>query len=488
MNIRKKITLVIIALILISLGTTAVFTEIKSGKILLAQTEEASLELVKAKTDSVAQSIEKEEVLPDYLTESKDVKDFLEDQKDASKLDKVNNILAAYAADKKNLEHVFLVNDKGRIAADSNPKNLGLDLNDRNYTKNTLSTKQSQISETLPSKVTAGKQVLVFTHPVIDTDTNQLIGYIASSVFAENMAGYLQDVKLNETKSSYAYLVDEKGNMIYHPDKTKIGNPVENAQAKELVKKIQSGEKLQPDIIHYDYKETAKLASYSVVPKTNWLLVITADEAEIQAPVREMRNYIITIGIIIMIIGALVGMLTAMQITKPIMKLTELINRTARLELVYDKSFDPLVKKKDETGTMTRAIGEMRQMLREIVEMLKASSDNILKNSSRVKDIVEMLHDNTGSNSATTEELSAGMEETAATTEEISASAEEVEQNFEAVTDKTREGAALSVEIAERASKFKENALVSKKEAEDIYAEVKTRMEKATEQSKEVEQ
>lgn len=487
MNIRKKIILVIISLIFISLSITGIFTELKSGKIMLNQSENASLDMIKSKTENISDTIEKEQILPDYLTESKDVRDLLNDQQDTTKLNKVNEILSSYAAERTNLEHVFLVNEKGIIAADSNPKNLGLDLNDRTYTKNTLALKKQQISETVLSKV-SGKQVVVFTHPVIKEETNEIVGFIATSIFAENMTKYLKDTKLNGTKSSYAYLVDENGNIIYHPTVEKIGKPVENEQAKALVARLHSGEKLQPNIISYDYNGTKKIASYSVIPETNWLLILTANADEILAPVKAIRNYIVLIGVLIMIIGTIVGIFTASQITKPIMKLTQLIHETARLNLVYDKSFDPLLKQKDETGTMTRAIGEMRQVLREIVAQLKASSDSIQSNASKVEEIVEKVHDNSGSNSATTEELSAGMEETAATTEEISASAEEVQHNFEAVAEKTKQGADLSIEIADRASKFMESAVVSKKEAESIYADVKERMEMATKQSREVEQ
>ena len=72
---------------------------------------------------------------------------------------------------------------KGHIIADSIPKNIGLDLTERQYTKDTLASKKSQISDTVTSKAT-GKQVVVFTHPVIDT-TGEIKGYIATSVFAE---------------------------------------------------------------------------------------------------------------------------------------------------------------------------------------------------------------------------------------------------------------------------------------------------------------
>ena len=487
MNIRKKITIIITGLILISLIAIASFMDLKSSDLILKQTETSSLELTKAQVDNITTTIEKEEVLPDYLTVTSGVFDLLSFQKDVAKLGIENKELEKYAGDKKNLEHVFLVNEKGFIVADSNPKNIGLDLNGRQYTKDTLSTKKSQISETVMSKVT-GKQVVVFTHPVIDNATGDIRGYIATSIFAESLAGYISDIRLNGTKSSYAYLIDEKGNIIYHPTKTKIGKPVDNEQAKALVAKVQKGEKLITNNISYKYNGIMKMATYAEVSKTDWILVITGDTAEVKAPISEMTKYIIFLGIFIMVIASIVGIFMANQITAPIIKLTELINRTAKLNLVHDKSFDPLLLKKDETGIMTRAMSDMRKALREMVGQLQNSSDNILDNASRLEVTALRVHENSSDNSATTEELSAGMEETAASSEEVTASMEEIEHSVGDVATKTKEGTTLSVEIAKRADNFKMNAIEAKKKAVDIYSDVKGKMEQATEQSKEVEQ
>lgn len=487
MNIRKKITLIIVVLILVSQIAVGIFINLKSNKIILDQTEISALELIKSENNNISEEIEKEQILPEYLTATGSVLDLLTNENNESKRGEVNKILADYAKDKTNLEHVFLVNDKGFIIADSAPDKIGLDLTDRQYTKDTLSTKKSQISETLTSKAT-GKQVLVFTHPVIYTTTGQIKGYIATSVFAEKMAKYVNTIKLNGTKSSYAYLVDEKGNLIYHPTATKIGKPVENAQAKDLVARVQKGEKIEPKVISYLYNGAMKIAASSEIPKTKWILVITGDSNEIKAPAKEMGNFILLIALVIIGISSVVGIIIAGKITKPFMKLTDLINRTAKLDLVYDKEFDSLLKQKDEAGIMTRAVGDMRKALREMVEMLQTSSDNILDNAAKVQDIVQKVHENSSDNSATTEELSAGMEETAASSEEVTASMEQIEQSVEAVADKTKEGTNLSIEIAKRANTFKNSAVESKKKAEHIYADVKEKMEEATQQSKEVEQ
>ncbi|MNW64128.1 Methyl-accepting chemotaxis protein PctC [compost metagenome] len=121
---------------------------------------------------------------------------------------------------------MFVVNMKGIIIADSDTKLVGTDLNERKYTINALKTAAPVVSETLKSKST-GAYVLAFVHPV--TSGGKMIGFVASAVNANSIIKYLADAKVANAPSSYAYLVDETGNILYHPDEAKIGTPVENA-------------------------------------------------------------------------------------------------------------------------------------------------------------------------------------------------------------------------------------------------------------------
>lgn len=487
MNIKRKIILTIVGVLIISLISIGIFIDNKSSSIIIKQTEDSSLQLVKAESNNIELTLDNYLNQAAYMTSFDQIKALLSDTTNITMQNQVNSILVQFASNKTNLEHVFIVDTNGKVVADNNPKYIGLDLSGRQYTKDTLSTKMPQISETLKSKA-SGKQVIAVTNPIIDPATNQILGFIGTSVIAEGVSTSIKDIKLNGTKSSYAYLIDEKGDIIYHPTLSKIGKPVENASAKSLIARIQKGEKLNPAIIKYVYNGANKIAAYSEIPRTNWLLIITGDQKEIQAPGKQIGLFILLIGLIMLIISTGVGIYEAKQIADPITKITELINKTAAHDLVNDSSYDYLLKKKDETGIIAKAMANMRVELREMVSKLQLSSNNLTENAARVKSITEKVHDNSSNNSATTEELSAGMEQTAATTEEITASTEEVSKNVDAVALKTEEGSKLSGEITKRAMTYKSNAIASKQIAQNVYSEVKEKMELATEKSKEVEQ
>lgn len=129
---------------------------------------------------------------------------------------------------------------------------------------------------------------------------------------------------------------------------------------------------------------------------------------------------------------------------------------------------------------------EMRKSLRDMANLLLHSSHEIYNNSEAVGEITLKLHDNSSDNSATTQQLSAGMEETAASSEEISASIDQVGINVDAIAQKTKKGLDLSEEITQRADNLKKGALASKHNTDTIYSDVKGKMENALEKSKAV--
>ena len=66
-----------------------------------------------------------------------------------------------------------------------------------------------------------------------------------------------------------------------------------------------------------------------------------------------------------------------LKLSKPIIRVTELINRTSKFDLVYDKSFESLSKSKDETGTMAKAILQMRDTLRKMAGSMISVSNTL---------------------------------------------------------------------------------------------------------------
>lgn len=489
MKIRAKLSIAMIALMLVTtliMGGVALF---KSASTITEVTRASMTDINKENTMILKSMIDKERRTVSLIAAQKEVEEFLLKSQNGESVTEMqtplNQKLLRMVAETGNLEHIFIVNAKGVIIADSNVNLIGTDVNDRAYTKSILSSGNPGISETLKSKAT-GVYIVVFTYPV--KVNGELLGFAATAVTADSIIKYLADTKILNTDSSYAYLVDEKGTMLYHPDKKKIGLAVESTQIKAVVERVKKGENVNPAIVDYDYQGKKKEAAYSVIPETKWTLVVTGDIGEIMSPVNSLIKYIIIIGGILAFVSLLIGLVISTRIASPIVKLTELINKTADLELKYDARYDYLIKNKDETGTIAKATFKTRQVLREMAEKLLDVSQVIMENAENMERLSNQIQENAHDNSATTQQLSAGMEETAASSEEITATTSEINSNVEAIAEKVKGGAEISKQITVRANTLKLEAAESAKTAKTVYHEVKSKMENAIEESKTISQ
>lgn len=495
MSLKKKIPILITTLLIVSAVITSIFSYYESSTLMYRTSKDEMQSVSKRAVETISALVQKELITVDELSGNKNIDAFLQkaltqdpksDEYNAA-LESANKMLDEHVASSGNLEHAFLVSSKGIIIADSDRKLIGSDISDRNYNKATLGGSGKQIiSETLVSKST-GAPIIVFTCPI--KENGNIVAYMATAVKGESFSTYLSKIKVSSSPSSYVFLVDEKGNIIYHPTKEKIAKPVETPQIKAVSDRIVKGEKVEGTAIEYNYNKSNKIAAYEEVPNTNWLVVFTATKSEISAPIKNMTQMIFIISAIIVLAAIAIGVIVSGRITKPIGMVTELVNMTANFDLTYQKKYDDALHNyKDEVGIMARSIINMRNSLREVLSSLIQVSENINSNAHNVEVSTEVLQSIADETSMETESLSAGMEESAATIEEISASSGEMEGAVNEVAIRATGGSEKANEIAGRAKELKQGAVLSKENSNSIYNSVKLEMEQAINGSKAVQQ
>ena len=194
----------------------------------------------------------------------------------------------------------------------------------------------------------------------------------------------LGDVKIEGNDSSYAYLVDAEGTMLYHPTEEKIGQPVENDVVKELVEELNQGKKIEHKCVAYEFEGVTKYASYYVGADENYILVITADEEEAFGPVTEMTFLMIVSAVVIVIVLQIAGIMIVNRLVKPLHKLTDVVNNVADLDFTYNVSqHKKLNKRKDEVGMMSRAIENLHNEMSDIVGTIKTQGQHLADSSSK---------------------------------------------------------------------------------------------------------
>ena len=270
---------------------------------------------------------------------------------------------------------------------------------------------------------------------LIKIDYDQLIGQIQMS----GVAG------------SYAYMVSPDGTMLYHNNPEKIGQPVENAAVKGIVADLSAGKEVPNGSITYEYKGAYKVAGYAFTKAGN-IIIVTADRDVMMAEVDHMRNLLIIYGIVCVIIAVLLVAVFTILMLKALEHLVPVINKTANYDFTEDKTSKELERRKDEIGLIAKALSKTRDNLRDMVGLIARAGTNIDTNVGVLQATIDKVGGMCEDNSATTQQLSAGMQEAAATTTTITNNVENVQENARGIDKLADEGTKLSNEVYERAN------------------------------------
>ncbi|MBQ7944359.1 MAG: methyl-accepting chemotaxis protein [Lachnospiraceae bacterium] len=303
----------------------------------------------------------------------------------------------------------------------------------------------------------------------------------------EGDLSFLSEIEMTGIESSYAYLVSSDGTMLYHPTADKIGSSVENSVVLGVVEQLKAGNIPVDEVVLYDYHGTWKYAAYAIT-KDKQIVVVTADQDEITAPVTAMAAQMGMMAVICLVICVVIGYVVSKFICMPLKKLIIVISSTSEFDFRRNPLNDELCKRKDESGEVARMVRVMRRNLREMMESINETSDLINENVDKLEEVTTTVNVMCTDNSATSEELAAGMQEAAATTVTVNENIGAIRTNAATISEMTEAGAVTSKEVMDRAQKLRDKAVNSSTKALDMYNNVKAKADAAIEGSKAVEQ
>ncbi|MCR5734562.1 MAG: methyl-accepting chemotaxis protein, partial [Lachnospiraceae bacterium] len=339
--------------------------------------------------------------------------------------------------------------------------------------------RQTTLNELTSLAVSAGE--------TLDAQLARAEGETSSTLLTDT----LSQVKAEGLSSSYAYLVEGySGTMLYHPTAEKIGSPVENPLVSGLVDTIKSGgSPKKSDGVFYEYKGKNKCAGYTLLETedSKAILVVTADEDDAFKSIYAANNKAIIVAIVISLICIIVAYLVSTLFTRPIKEITNIIENTASFNFKSGGSkTEKLRNRKDETGVMARAVSGMRSNLRDMVRSIDDASGRIDDNVNMLQDVTNVVNSMCTDNSATTEQLAAGMQQTAATAESIYANIGYMQTGAKDILSLSKEGENMSEEVMTRAAGLKEKTREATRKTRETYDSVKEKSERAIEGSKAV--
>lgn len=187
----------------------------------------------------------------------------------------------------------------------------------------------------------------------------------------------LKEISINGKESSYAYVVDLDGTMLYHPIAEKIGVSVENAVVKQMLSDIRDGKPQETSVYEYDFRGAIKYAGIYPDVEHGFLLIISADKAEITSDIQSILLKTLLSTLIAFVICVVIALFCSAIITKPIKEMAEIADRFSTLDLREDDRRERIGQRRDEVGLLGRSIGGVREQFHAIVTEIKTQSNNI---------------------------------------------------------------------------------------------------------------
>ena len=161
----------------------------------------------------------------------------------------------------------------------------------------------------------------------------------------------LQGMKIGE--HGYIFVVDEAGQVIFHPDNDQVGNELKHLPWFAEMSKQPVGQ------LDYRWNGIRSLAAYEYFPAWKWYVVVTDPFSEIYGSINKTRNLVVALAISGSILMVLLIIFLARKMTAPLRMLVDGSQKIGRGDL---ETRVP-VNSNDEFGELSAAFNTMSTQL-----------------------------------------------------------------------------------------------------------------------------
>lgn len=333
----------------------------------------------------------------------------------------------------------FCFIDKNGIL--TNSQGLEVDVSGQEHFKKAVELKKVVVSDIIKDSISGGK-IIVFNKPII-SDKGEFMGVLQCVGDASFIEELILDTKVGRT--GYGYLLNKDGKFLVHKDTTKVGKDFKNINSdgwkifKDSVFKNKSGY-----MEYFASDNTDRIAAYDTVPLVGWKFIITAETEEIFQEYNKSSSITSVLILITSGITAILAFIFAAGIVKRIKMLINIVDNTAKFNLVDAEEFDEILKEyesraenKDEIQSAIQAVINMRKELRDLINNIKEKSNKVWKSSDNLSHITDETSKSIEGVAHGTDELAQGAYELAKNMEDSAMKLNSLSQEIDGITKAT---------------------------------------------------
>lgn len=297
------------------------------------------------------------------ISSNEDVQDYLFDEKiDNEGRYRILNQFQTILDSRSDIRNVGIISKNGRMLINDGSKsvNQDLDLNTQEWYATALKKPNGPIlTSSHVQHIISGERpwVITLSRGIRDrSGSGEKEGVFFIDLNYSAISG-LCDQSTVGTKG-YAFILDAKGNIVYHPQQQQLYNELQT----ENISLIMDTDE---DTVLTGTGNDGKLYSISRSEKTGWTVVDCTNVKELLSKSRQAQSVYVLTAIILVIVALLFSRFMARSITLPIQKLRDSMKKVQEGDFSVS---DVVVDSKNEIGSLTKSFDVMTHRIHELME------------------------------------------------------------------------------------------------------------------------
>ena len=408
LSLRNKILIPVLFIILLGLGIATAVSYNTSKKALNTAYKNQIKLIARSTSKTIAAWIKDRKLDIENWSQQKAYQTAVQDTflgKAARK--SANDMLAKIKEDYKYYETLNIANINGDLVSASDTGIIGkIHVQDRRYFQEAIKGNLF-VSQVVKSRA-SGNPVFMISSPIKEKGeiTGVFFGVIDLSYFNQQ---FIDPVKVG--KSGYAYMYQDNGLVIAHPDKSMILklNMKDFDFGREMMSKSE-GE------IVYTYKGVEKLAAFKTDKVVGWTVGIGVDTGSLKTPIKKVGYLNLIVATCILFLAGIVVFFISGHIAKSINSISEGLRGGAeQVALAANQVSSSSQQLAEGSSEQAASIEETSSSLEEMSSMTKQNAANAGQADSLTKEANQVMkgaNDSMAHLTRSIEEISKASEET----------------------------------------------------------------------------
>ena len=297
------------------------------------------------------------------ISSNEDVQDYLFDEKiDNEGRYRILNQLQTILDSRSDIRNVGIISKNGRMLINDGSKsvNQDLDLNTQEWYATALEKPNGPIlTSSHVQHIISGERpwVITLSRGIRDRSGSGEKEGVFFIDLNYSAISELCDQSTVGTKG-YAFILDAKGNIVYHPQQQQLYNELQT----ENISLIMDTDE---DTVLTGTGNDGKLYSISRSEKTGWTVVDCTNVKELLSKSRQAQSVYVLTAIILVIVALLFSRFMARSITLPIQKLRDSMKKVQEGDFSVS---DVVVDSRNEIGSLTKSFDVITHRIHELME------------------------------------------------------------------------------------------------------------------------